>query len=108
MLIVNPKNARLFSDLRTFGMMWPYVIIQWGEYECRTKTHSSGGMNPEWNEFYTFDVEGDQVTFTVWDEGTIYDSKIGTYTLMVSDLKKVIRIYVIANFRMLCLKIGWN
>ena len=57
MLIVNTKNARLFKDLRTFGMMCPYVKIECGSFSKKTYTNDEGGMNPAWNQTFSFDVD---------------------------------------------------
>lgn len=87
-LVLEPKTARLTRDTETFGKMDPYVKFKMGGKTKKTKTHNSGGKNPNWNDTISMDVKGaTDITITVYDEDTFTDDKVGTITLNINDIR---------------------
>jgi len=60
-----------------------------GSHKQSTKVHDRGGLNPEWNETFTFHCVGrESVTFKVWDKETVLANDfIGGRHLPVSKLQ---------------------
>ena len=48
-MILTVRQAQLFRDTETFGKMDPFVVLEYRGQKFKTKTHNSGGKNPQWN-----------------------------------------------------------
>jgi len=50
--------------------MDPYCTIKHMGHQFKTKVHSNGGKNPNWNETFDFRPSGmdTDIEMTVWDE----------------------------------------
>lgn len=85
-IIVEPKTARLYRDLDTFGKMDPYVTIQCGGDKAKSKTHNGGGKNPSWKDALSIKAKDDTMTLTVWDKDVGKDDFVGSTAI---DLNKI-------------------
>ena len=81
-------EARLTRDTEFIGKMDPYVKIVTREQTLRTKTHSSAGKTPKWNQVFEIDVKyiGDDMVFTVFDEDMTSDDTVGEMRQKISAL----------------------
>lgn len=85
-LVIEPKTARLYRDLDTFGKMDPYVTITGGDKKRKSKTHNGGGKNPTWNDTLTVKATSDTITITVWDADIGKDDFVGSAVLDVTKM----------------------
>ena len=87
-LIVKPISARLTRDTDTFGKMDPYCIFKIGTMKQTSKTHSSGGKMPKWNDILTFNItNADKMQVEVWDKDSASSDDLVGIALI--DLKQV-------------------
>ena len=88
-LKITVVGARFDRDVEIFGTQDPYVVIR-NRYESkRTKTHTDGGKEPEWNEEIELDVKyiGDDMELEVKDDNVILaDEVLGVATIKMSSL----------------------
>ena len=86
-LKVRPLGATLQSDQDTIGKMDPYVVLEVGSQKYKTIPASGMGLNPIWNEEFTFNVAGDdELKITIYDADVGKDDFLGQYKIRLSQL----------------------
>ena len=85
---VSVIEAKLTRNVEMVGNMDPYVIIKVDGKELRTKTMDNAGKTPVWNQDFDINLPDKKrdVTFQVWDVGTISDEIIGEATLKLESI----------------------
>ncbi len=88
-LLVTVVEARVETDLNTFGDMDPYVEIEHRMERFKTKTCTNGGKEPKFNETFEYDVKyiGDDFTMRLMNKNTVMnDELMGEATIKLSSL----------------------
>ena len=88
-LIVKPICAKLSYDTETFGSMDPYAKVTIGGNTYKTGTANDQGKNPNWQDTFTFRVQGQANMMDVYvfdkDDGS-NDDFIGEAHIPLSDV----------------------
>jgi len=78
-LYISPKTAKLTRNTDFFSKMDPYVVLTCGDLEKKTRTHNSGGKNPQWDDTLKFKVNGqNMISISVYDEDLAKDDHVGS------------------------------
>jgi len=90
-LTITIHTGENLTNHEVFGNQSPFVemLLNGSQKQC-TKVHDRGGLNPEWNETFSFHCVGrETVTFKVWDKETVLANDfIGGRHLPVSKLQQ--------------------
>lgn len=81
-------EAKLTRNVEMVGSMDPYVIIKVDGKELRTKTMDDAGKTPVWNQDFDVNLPDKKrdVTFQVWDAGSMSDTIIGETTVKLETI----------------------
>ena len=88
-LHVTVVEARVETDLNTFGDMDPYVEIEHRMERFKTKTCTNGGKEPKFDETFVYNVKyiGDDFTMRLMNKNTMLnDELMGEAVIKVSSL----------------------
>ncbi|XP_052194392.1 elicitor-responsive protein 1 [Diospyros lotus] len=81
LLEVTVVGCQKLRDTEWISRQDPYVCLQYGSTNFRTRTHTDGGRNPTFQEKFTFPlIEGlRELNINVWNSNSItYDDFIGS------------------------------
>lgn len=76
-LIIKPINAQLITDKDMFGKSDPYCVIIIGSQKQRTKAHSGGGKQPQWQDTLQFQTQDSLMRVQVYDDDWGKDDLLG-------------------------------
>jgi hypothetical protein len=87
-LTINIKKGLNLRDNRTFGKQCPYVKLNCGQEKFQTKVHDQGGVNPEWNQSFLFNIDGkdSHMHMVVMDKEILTDGIIGRLDIPLATL----------------------
>jgi len=86
-LTVKPISAQLKRDKDIVGSMDPYVTMRLGDQFFQTVPAVSQGVNPVWNEQFTFNVSGDEkLRIKVMDKNIGKDDFLGKVNIRISHI----------------------
>ena len=87
LLVVKLERAYLVKDVALMGKMDPYATLTYGSQKQRSKVHRTGGQEPVWNQFITFNVVpdgGNVLRLELFHMGTFGDKRIAWCDLDVA------------------------
>ncbi|GJP38721.1 hypothetical protein CLOM_g23142 [Closterium sp. NIES-68] len=72
-LDVTVVGCRSLEDVEVYGKQDPYLVLQCGDQQHRTKTHRDGHLTPVWNETFQVQLKAgvDAIKCGVWDQNKI-------------------------------------
>eukprot|EP00826_Nyctotherus_ovalis_P055430 TRINITY_DN7358_c0_g1_i2.p3 TRINITY_DN7358_c0_g1~~TRINITY_DN7358_c0_g1_i2.p3 ORF type:complete len:129 (+),score=46.59 TRINITY_DN7358_c0_g1_i2:149-535(+) len=86
-LIVKPTRANLTRKTDLFGKMDPYVKIEMGSQNARTKAHDNAGKQPSWFDVFEFNrTNEDVINFSLYDDDIGKDELIGSGSIHLASI----------------------
>ena len=81
--------AKLGHNMDVASKLNPFVTVTVGSQNAKTKAVHEHGLDPNWNETFTFHVNGeDSLAFNLYDSGVGADDLLGTGTISLLKLLK--------------------